>query len=174
MNHISAILSSAILPLIRTRIVMVALMLLSCSNHSFSKSTISHLCLHFSDGNCFSYSLNEDLEMSLSDEDLTIRTNSIDMTHPLDKVVQITYGDENDAGLADIRVEESVYIIDGGYILFSNLVEGTIVDCYDINGIIVKSHQVEVSGAYQLQMRDLSPGVYIVKVNNSTFKIATK
>lgn len=169
MTHISLILS-----LTRCRLMVAALMALGFCNVSMAETAMTHLCIHFVDGKCSSYTLSSDPEIAFAENELTIRTNGIDVTYPLDDVSRITYGDENGAGVYDLEHGESPYRIDNGYILFSNLAEGTIVDIYDINGAVVRCHQAEVAGEYRLPVRDLSPGIYIVRVNNTTFKIATK
>lgn len=118
--------------------------------------------------------------INLSDNPV-IRFNDLEMTVscdnsetviiiPKDQVERFEHSTE--AGIADVGTDSGAPVIANGSISFSDLPAGSRVEVYDLAGRLCLTQTAE--GSYTLDLTTLGSGVFLVKVNSLTFKIATK
>ena len=74
-------------------------------------------------------------------------------------------------GVMDLREEEPEMEYRNSELVVTGLKVGTNVDIYDLSGKLVRHLESRRNGSYRLSLSDLSKGVYVVKVNQTTLKI---
>lgn len=121
----------------------------------------------------------ESMSFSLADE-LTVRFNDLEMTIsspnfqntviiPKENISEFTH---STSGIGDVTADAVAPELANGMLSFTNLPEGSVINVFNTAGQLIKSETA--SGNYQLPLSTLASGIYVVTVNNSTFKIAVK
>lgn len=104
---------------------------------------------------------------------MTIRSAELEsvITIPRDNIQRFEHSTEL-AGIGGIDADTQAPVISGGILSFTNLPAGSRVEVFDMAGRRMISEVAE--GAYTLSLSQLGSGVFVVKVNNLTYKIANK
>lgn len=79
--------------------------------------------------------------------------------------------DEDVSGIDNVSGNESSFSIDGGVLMLSGFREGSVVRIFTMGGMMVHSETLD-GGSCTYCMSALSPGIYLVNINDKTFKIA--
>lgn len=157
------------------RIRLILTFLLFCIlQNAKAQDAFTHMTLHFNNDEQIKFALAEIPTLSFSDSTLVIQTSSITVTHPLNKISHITYESGADSGIINIQSDKPIYEIDGDHISFPYLEKGTHIDIYTVQGTNVLNTQIQESGEYGFPVSALGRGIYIVKLNNLSFKIVIK
>lgn len=157
------------------RFKLILILLLSCIvTCAKAEDVFAHMAVHFNNDEQIKFALAEIPTLSFSDSTLVIQTSSITVTHPLNKISHITYESGADSGIINIQSDKPIYEIDGDHISFPYLEKGTHIDIYTVQGTNVLNTQIQESGEYGFPVSALGRGIYIVKLNNLSFKIVIK
>ena len=130
---------------------------------AWSAAAAGHsLRLSLKDGTTKVFNLSEKPVITFSGEDMTITTPAVSSTCARSEVASISFGDAT--AVLDAVADETVYSYDGR--VFS--CPGHDIVVYALNGNKVATGHDEVS------LEALQSAVYIVTVNNQTFKVIKK
>ena len=125
-----------------------------------------------SDGNVVSINLNEQPVTTYSEGNLTITTTKTIITYPLEKVVKYTYVSAE--GIDSLEGMKSHFSQDGETLIFSGLPLGTEIAIYSSAGMVMQKVKAVNQHKTTVSVSDLPPGVYLVKVNEITYKITKR
>lgn len=120
------------------------------------------------------YLLKEEPKISFTQEELLIETATLSATYPLSEFRRITYKEDDDnpvaTGIMDVKDGNNRF---GESLSFMDMAEGTLVSIYSANGTLVSAFHLSASNR-KLSLSELPQGIYLVKVNNITYKIRKK
>ncbi|MBR0432385.1 MAG: leucine-rich repeat domain-containing protein [Bacteroidaceae bacterium] len=126
------------------------------------------------DGEKCVYLLKEEPKISFTQEELLIETATMSATYPLSEFRCITYKEDDDnplvTGIMDVEDGNGRF---GESLSFVDMAEGTPVSIYSANGTLVSEFHLSASHR-TLSLSGLPQGIYLVKVNNMTYKIRKK
>jgi len=124
------------------------------------------------DGATMEYLIDKNTKVKIEKPFLVIETEGSVLTYELEAMSQLRYG--------KVLVTEGIQDASGGQpfsfdnetLYFDLLPEHSLVEVYTIDGKQTLSRRC--AGKAQISLQTLSPGTYIVKVNQSTYKIVRK
>ena len=127
------------------------------------------VCVNLTDGSQVKIMMAESLKLSFNEDELVATGIDSDVTVPKANIVNFTH-------LAESGVDglESApdYTIVNGVMEFNNLPSQSVVAVYDHSGRTMLREMAE--GYYSLSLDRFSKGVYVVTVNNVSYKIINK
>ena len=124
------------------------------------------------DGATMEYLIDENTKVKVEKPYLIIETESTVLNYELDKMGQLRYGKRLiDDGIHEI-VGGSPFTFDNETFYFEHLPENSLIEVFTADGKMVVSRKC--SGKTQISVQSLSPGTYVVKANNDTYKILKK
>lgn len=126
------------------------------------------------DGATMEYLIDKDTKVRIVGRNLTIETEGMDLSYELESMSQIRYGKKliPDA-VHDIPIHnDRPYVWNNNNLYFSGLRENTLINIYSFDGKLI--HSERFSGEAHVSFGNLPSGVYIVKMNNETYKILKK
>ena len=139
-----------------------------------AEDKLTHIVVWAKDGTSVAYALDEEPMITFSETDMIIKSKSIEVNFVLENMDRITYGDSDASGIRSIKSDEPIYRWDGEALIFPSLVCNSTVSLYSLNGRMVFTENIKESGEYSFSLSNLNAGVYVVKVNNITYKLIKK
>lgn len=136
----------------------------TCGAVSFNTVTV-----HLNDGSQVDITMTDGLSLSFDETNLVATGSGADVTVEKSKIVKLSHSQQS--GIADITADGG-FSHDGNALNFDNLPDGSTVAVYGINGVAVYS--ARVSGSHTLPLDGMAPGIYVVRVNNMSYKISVK
>ena len=130
------------------------------------------LQIWLSDENVVSINLNEQPVTTYSEGNLPITTTKTVITYPLEKVAKYTYVSAE--GIDSLEGMKSQFSQDGETLTFTGLNPGTEIALYSSAGMVMQKVKAENQHKTTVSVSDLPPGVYLVKVNEITYKITKR
>lgn len=121
------------------------------------------------DGSKVDIALSDKLSLSFNATHLQVTGTNADFEIPKEKIVAFSHSDSS--GLDEIAIKPSVDFVDR-MMCFTGLADGSIITIHNISGKCIRS--IKTEGECQLGLEDLPAGVYIVAVNNVSYKISLK
>ena len=85
--------------------------------------------------------------------------------------MRFTYVKQDDSGIDELVEDPAAVTFDGGVLVISQLKANATVGIYTTDGRLLQQLKARRSGSYRLSLSQLTPGVYIVKVGNTSYKI---
>ena len=133
--------------------------------------TVTALVILTKDGSTQTFELAEQPVVTIAGTNLKVVSNTADVTIPLNEIVRYTFFKRNATNIEEVgSVKESVDYQDG-VLTMDGLTAGSVVNVYAMDGRLVQSATVTQDGTYRHSLSSLARGVYIVKVNNLSYKI---
>lgn len=126
------------------------------------------------DGSKVAYALSEKPLVTFSETDLIVKTKSLEVNYPFDKMDRLIYEYEALDDKVDLLTDGQAMINKGGYLLFPELKSGDSVMIYSSNGVLVADKKMGADGEYVFPLNEVPIGIYMVKVNDVTYKIVKK
>lgn len=123
------------------------------------------------DGSTQTYRLTDRPVITIQDRQLHIQSEVGDVLIPVGNIIRYTFERYDLTGVMDLREEEPEMEYRNSELVVTGLKVGTNVDIYDLSGKLVRHLESRRNGSYRLSLSDLSKGVYVVKVNQTTLKI---
>ena len=124
------------------------------------------------DGSTMEYLIDENTKVRVEKPYLVIETESTVLNYELDKMGRLRYGKRlADDGINEIA-DANPFTFDNETFYFEHLPENSIIEIFSANGKMVESRKC--SGNTQVSVRSLTPGTYVVKANDDTYKILKK
>ncbi len=126
------------------------------------------LFVTFNDGQKVEFALTTTPEVTFGNDQMTIKTTETTATYELWKVAAFTYGDAT-TDISHLETHNS-YVLEGNRII----IDGTNnkIDAFAIDGKCIKLSPITIGAKTMINLKDLSSGVYIIKINNKSIKIA--
>lgn len=154
--------------------LILLLFLLGTVSYVKADDAFTQLIIHFHDDERIKFALAEMPSLSFSDSELIIKTASVTVAHPLKKIAYITYEGGENSHVSGIKSDKSMYVINSDYISFPYLESGDCINIYTASGAMVLCTQVRETREYGLPISTFRSGIYIVTINNISFKIVVK
>lgn len=126
------------------------------------------------DGSKVAYALSEKPLVTFSETDLIVKTKSLEVNYPFDKMDRLIYEYEALDDKVDLLTDGQAMINKGDYLLFPELKSGDSVMIYSSNGVLVADKKMGADGEYVFPLNEVPIGIYMVKVNDVTYKIVKK
>ncbi len=123
------------------------------------------------DGSMMEHLLDRNTKIRIEQPNLVIETDGTVLTYELNSMSQIRYGRKFiTTGISTVAVDagKSFKIIDN-VLSFDNLRDNSLIEIYTVDGKQVMTRRC--SGHFQVPLGDLTPGIYLLKVNSETYKI---
>lgn len=116
--------------------------------------------------------LKEKPVITFSGSDMVISSQSTDLSFPVDNIKDLTYSNE-EAGIDDVYEDSGIFIYnDTIYIM--NTGNPAHIGIYGLDGKKMDT-PIKNDGTHSvIDLTMYAPGIYIIKVNNNSFKILKK
>lgn len=126
-------------------------------------------------GNSAIYLLSARPSVAFSGEELRLKTDEIEVSYPLSPSVRFEFAEasEEAAGIRSAQAEPS-FKITADEIDISNVRPNSVVSIYNLSGQVVKSGRADNEGRIVMSQLNLPKGTYIVKTEQTAFKIFIK
>lgn len=133
----------------------------------------THLVITAKDGTQVAFVLQERPKVTFSESELHLHTMNLEVSYSLVNMENFKYEkrDMIPSSVINLQGQESVYLLEEDYIVFPVLAKDTEVSLYTINGIMIFSKKVNQSGEYLFPLSHLRSAIYVLKVNDLTYKI---
>lgn len=128
------------------------------------------LVLITNDGHKTTYALSDEPTISFSENNLVIKSGRYELSFPLSSVKDISYQTVGSLEQIDMT-HEPPFVVDDNILHFSGLGENTTVTIHSVDGRLIAKPKISSSGPYKIDLKEFIPGVYIVTVNNTSYKI---
>lgn len=132
-------------------------------------ATYNIVSVDLSDGTKVDIALSDKLSFSFNATHLLVSGIDSDFEIPKEKIVAFSHSAHS--GLNEVATDSTVDI-EGRIVHFKDLADGTVISIYNMSGNCLRS--VITGGDYLLKLEELPAAVYIVKVNNVSYKISLK
>lgn len=106
-------------------------------------------------------------------EDLVVTCVNSTTTFALPDVIRFTYLNATDA-VEELKVDDTTVDFKDGVIVINQLKAGATVEVYSVDGRLVRQLKAHEGGNYSLDLGELPTGVYIIKADRVTYKIAKR
>lgn len=141
-----------------------------CSSLLSSAIGYEKLNVHLTDGSIMEVVLVSNLKISFSETELVANGTNVELTVPRESIVKLVHT-PNQADI-DVVTSGEEMTLRGNTLSFDSLPVGTVIDIYSAAGVKVRSLKAE--GETVIELDGLTTGVYIVRVNNMSYKISVK
>ncbi|MBD5371301.1 MAG: T9SS type A sorting domain-containing protein [Bacteroides sp.] len=131
---------------------------------------ISQVHLHLADGSQTDIVISDDLELSFSETHLLAKAEGVEVEVPKADLLKITHSDG--AGVAEVGGDEASFAFTGNALVFNGLPAGSSIEVFSMAGQLVLSQKAE--GEVVVSLSDLTAGAYVVKANQTSYKILVK
>ena len=125
------------------------------------------------DGTTMEYYLDNDTKVRIEKPNLVIETENVVLNYELENMKQVRYGKKFVTdGIHSATIGDNPFTLKDETLFFKDLAENTQIGIYTTDGKTVVSRQC--SGDASLSLNSLTAGMYIVKINNESYKILKK
>lgn len=126
------------------------------------------------DGTTMEYFIDKDTKVRIEKPDLVIETENVVLNYELENMKQVRYGKKfiTDGINSTTIGDNQPFTLKDETLFFKNLAENTQVGVYTTDGKAIVSRRC--SGETSLSLSSLTSGIYIVKINDETYKILKK
>ena len=122
------------------------------------------------DGTSMEYLIDQDTKVRVEKPSLIIETEGVVLYYDLDMMSQVRYGRRFvPSGISPVVTDDQLFKWENETLFFFHLPEETLIEVFTTDGKQVVSRRC--SGDAQLPLRSLHDGVYLVKINQTTYKI---
>lgn len=152
--------------------LLIILMLLPLVANA--QEPMSFLVVWAKDGAKVAYALAEKPKITFTETDLVITTQDVAVNYSLDNLLRFTYEASDETAIRDLKTDKVSIKLEGESLLFIDLSPNSKVSLHNLNGKLVFSKTIQLSGEYSFPLSNLNSGVYLVTVNGLTYKITKK
>ena len=122
------------------------------------------------EGTTMEYLIDKNTKVRIDKPNLIIETEGVVLTYELESMGQVRYGKKFiPSGIHNVTDDNQPFVWDDETMSFDNLPDNTLVEIYKADGTQVVSRKC--SRNTQLSLKTLTNGVYIVKIDQTTYKI---
>ncbi len=127
------------------------------------------LKLHLKDGTAPTYILGKDTKITFANANMCFSASDYQFEVPLSDIVKWTYEDYT-SGIDEVAGNGITITRNGDVITISGMAEGCDVAVYATDGRLIHSGRSSAT-VYVVRADNWTPGVYVIKAENSSFKI---
>lgn len=149
-------------------LLSIALLLVSLAAGA---DTVTSLVVLMKNGNTSTFELATKPQVTFDATNLMIHSEKEDVSIPLTDIVRYWFKISDASGITEKDVDKSAIDYKGGTLVLSGLKAGTEVHVYAADGREVQAMTARHDGTFRLSLSQLPTGVYIVKMNSTTYKI---
>ena len=106
--------------------------------------------------------------------DLKVTSSLGDTSFALADVLRFTYTKREGTGIDEIIDNKKGIGIQDGVLVISQLEAGTNVSIYSLDGKLLRQSNAQHAGTFRLSLSELPSGIYLVKIDNVTYKITKR
>lgn len=128
------------------------------------------LNVYLTDGTTMEVVLISDLKLSFTETHLVVKSPNVELKIPHESIIKFVHSPNMDAGIAEVTLGEMT--LHGNTLSFDSLPSGSTVNVFTTAGVQVRSLTAE--GAIDIDLDGLTAGMYIVKVNDVSYKISVQ
>ena len=120
-----------------------------------------------------SFEVNSISKITFDTTNMTLHlTNGTTQQLPLAKLSKMFFSNNGAAGITNLRTDEAQLSMEGGVLKVKTKAPAHLI-IYNIDGSVVKSMETH-AGETEVNVGDLSKGIYIIKVNGKAMKVQAK
>ncbi len=133
----------------------------------------THLVITAKDGTQVAFALQEQPKVTFVESELHVQSTKLDIVYSLENMANFRYEKREipSTNLTNLQGDGVPYLLEQDYIVFPALAKDTEVSLYTINGIMIFSKKVNQSGEYLFPLSHLRSAIYVLKVNDLTYKM---
>lgn len=155
----------------------IALLLTTCGLALMSaldaSARYTSVTVHMKDKTSMTVDMCDDLAIGFTQSSMTITASTLDNEMTIAKENIDKFEHNAPSGISTPDAEFNTPVRNDGAIEFNNLPEGSRVAVVSTTGRIITESAVN-NGYHRIELTGLTTGVYIIQVNNVTYKIAVK
>ena len=129
------------------------------------------VCVNLSDGSTVKIVMTESLEIQFDDENLVANSDGSEVTVPKTNIVNFRHTYDDGAAVENVLIDNGL-TFENGILLFNDLPVDAVISVYDLSGKLLQ--RVNAEGNFTLSLDGLAKGIYIVNVNNVSYKVNIK
>lgn len=120
------------------------------------------------------FAISEKPVVSFTDANLVIISNEVEVTYPLDNLSKITYDYDESMIVYDMQTDEKIFAIKGNILIFPSLKANSHVVIFSVNGKLFFQKTTTQIGTFSYDICNLPKGIYLICVNDLSYKILVK
>lgn len=151
---------------------ILLLLLLVFGAHHASAEGYNCLKVNLSDGSTVTIVMSDDLKVSFTDENLVATGTFADVQIAKNDIDTFEHIYDEASSISDATVGGTTMSRQGNSLNFSNLPANTTLHVFDTAGREVMTGNAV--GDYELSLDGLTPAIYIVVVNNQSYKVVIR
>lgn len=159
----------------KIKLFLTALFLTSGIGHGVADEAVSNLVINLKDGSKMVCLLSDEPKLTFSLSELTVKTEKTSFTVPLDNLVKFGF-ESSTSAVGNVAADGGIdYTLDGDRLFVKGLSAGARVELFRIDGVRMfeKTNRAE-NGSLEISVGTFSPGVYLLKMNDTTAKIVIR
>ena len=127
------------------------------------------------DGNISTYKLDDNPKIEIKENQLIIFNKSIEVSFVFSNLQKLVYQSSlsNIDAVQNIE-QQPVLFLEDNYIKILPLQKVAQISIYDMNGMLIDTKELEANQHHLISISDLTQGLYIISLNNTTYKILKK
>ena len=132
-----------------------------------------HLVIEMNDTKKHSYSLEDNPVISFNNDILVIKTDKIELSYQISDIAKY-YFTKEDTGISSVNGDvNNIHFnyTNTDFLLIEGIASEDNVNVYEINGRTCHVDIVRNSNCITIELKTLPKGIYLVKVNNHSFKL---
>lgn len=133
-----------------------------------------HLVIEINNSKKHSYSLEDNPVISFDSKRLIIKTDKIELSYQISDIVKYYFIKEDDTSISSINGDANnihINYTNNDFILIEGIAEEDNVNVYEINGRTCHVNITRSNDSVIVELKNLPKGIYLVKVNNHSFKL---
>lgn len=125
------------------------------------------------DGSSSVFALTDKPTVSFTETNMIITSEKTEIDFPLEKMERLSYSYDA-VNIHDLQSDSHHVRMSGNTIVFPSLEANSKINIYTSDGSVVLTKTIETKGDYSISIEGLKPGIYLVNVNNLSYKIVQK
>ena len=160
---------------IKSKLFLTALFLTTGIGHGVADEAVSNLVINLKDGSKMVCLLSDEPKLTFSLSELTVKTEKTSFTVLLDNLAKFGF-ESSTSAIGSVGADGGIdYTLDGDRLFVKGLSAGARVELFRIDGVRMfeKTNRTE-NGSLEISVGSFSPGVYLLKMNDTTAKIVIR
>lgn len=121
------------------------------------------------------YSLNTKPKVTFTDYSYVVSSEGAEIeSYDLERLARFTYEKTDATGINSFLIDETSFSMNDETLIFPSLKANSFISVYALNGTLAFSKRISQAGQYSFPISNLTSGIYIIRVNGSTYKIIKK
>ena len=132
--------------------------------------------IYTNDGEVSTFKFEDNPKIEVKEGQMVVSFNSIEVSFDYSNLQKMVYQSSSDVttGVASVLDDQPVILLEGDEIKVNPLQKDAQISIYDTTGVLVESRNLKAGESHKISVADLSRGIYIITLNNTTYKILKK